>query len=155
MVYERKYDSVAESTSARGSGSSYALNAYDAHNYRGWRLPFGDVIGAALQRGLNKQDSNPKARFWAKVFPLARFMNFNIPKNRTMYYAVLYPLCAALIYTQFYPLVMTRERLDDAVKYRWIRHNNYMQNNPRYREELFDIYSQVAEPPPRDFKNQF
>ena len=53
------------------------------------------------------------------------------------------------------PMKDTQVRFQQQVDLRWKRHDNALMTDPKYKQELLEIYAQVAEPAPRPYPNQF
>lgn len=153
MVFEKKYSPLAD----RGMESRQrdtASGLKSPQEYRGWRLPWGDIGGKTMNRAEKLLDRSEKLRFYNKRFPFLASVT-RAQKNRGIWFVARWALGPLIIYDMFRREAGTQNQFERADDKRWSRHEHFMATNPQYKENLVDIYKNANTPAPRSYPNQF
>merc|ERR1711990_94791 len=153
MVFEKKYNTI-ESKGSESRQRDGATSGKSVMDYRGWRLPFGDVIGKGMHRIDANLERSASLRFWNKRFPVLASVT-RAQKNRGIMNLIKWPLAAYVFYQVFKRECGTQNQFREAEAHRWAKHEKFMAESPQYKANLIDIYKLSPLPAPRPYNNQF
>ena len=167
MVYERQYASLKERTGKHRDYAEISGRKFSPHQHSSFKFPGRrDWYGVASSAFSDAIEKNKGLRYLAKAYPFGRSKysvrhpraNFRLfaHANSKFFYRLFWGSVNLWFMCKYvFPILNTQTRFEDSYQYRWSRHNEMMDKNEKYAQNLKDIAAIAPNPPHRDYPNKF